>query len=126
MDRPGPGADKITYTMTNNMGEAGERAFLHLVNTQYTQQSRIDKCNDQDTQPIPKPKEPTNPRPISLLSCLGKIAEKMVLKRLKWKIGPLNPHLYAYTEGVGTIKCITLILSTVNFKPGPGKSFRTS
>ena len=34
-----PGADKITYTMINNMGEAGERAFLHLVNTQYTQQS---------------------------------------------------------------------------------------
>ena len=111
------GADKITYTMINNMGEAGERAFLLLVNTQYTQQSRIDEWNDQDTQPIPKPKDSTNPRPISLLSCLKKTAEKMVLKLLKWNIGPLNLHLYAYTEGMGTTECITNILSTVNSKP---------
>ena len=121
-----PGANKITYTMINNMGGGGERAFLHLVNTQYTQQSRIDEWNDQDTKPIPKPKDSTNPRPISLLCSLEKMMENMVLRCLKWKIGPLNPHLYAYTEGVGTIECITIILSTVNSKPGPGKSFRTS
>ena len=34
----------------------------------------------------------------------------MVLERLKHRVGPLHPHLYAYQEGVGTTECITDVL----------------
>ena len=40
----------------------------------------------------------------------------MVLERLKHRIGPLHPHLYAYQEGVGTTECITDVLSCINNK----------
>ena len=111
-----PGADQITYTMISHMGPAGEQAFLHLVNCTMSQQTRPKAWNNQDTQPIPKPKDPNNPRPISLLSCLEKVAEKMVLKRLQFKTGPLHPNLYAYREGVGTTECIMDVLSCINNK----------
>ncbi|KAK3893798.1 hypothetical protein Pcinc_002411 [Petrolisthes cinctipes] len=39
---------------------------------------------------------------ISLLSCLAKTAEKMVLARLQWHIGPSHPHIFGYTRGVST------------------------
>ena len=57
-----------------------------------------------------------NPRPIALLSVLGKTAEKMVLARAKWKVGELHTNLYAYIEGKSTTQCITDILVTVNNK----------
>ena len=112
-----PGADQITYSMIKNMGESGEKAYLLLLNTTWSQHQRPQVWNQQDTQPIPKPKEPNSYRPISLLSCLEKTAEKMVLARLQHKIGPLHPNLYAFREGTGTTECITDVLSCINNQP---------
>ena len=112
-----PGADRITYSMIFQSGPQGELAFLNLINHTWTLNVRPTKWNQADIQPIPKPKDPTNSRPISLLSCISKTAEKMVLNRLKWKVGPLNTNLFAYTEGVGTTENIVSILSTINNKP---------
>ena len=109
-----PGSDGITYSMIANMGEKGEELYLRLVNLTWVQRSRPRRWNEQDTQPIPKPKDPGNPRPISLISCLEKTAEKMVLRRMKWKVGELDPSLYAYREGLSTTQCITDILATIN------------
>ena len=100
--------------MIKNLGQQGEEAFLHLHNQSMALQLRPLTWNQADIQPIPKPKDPSNPRPISLLNCLEKTAEKMVLNRLKHKIGPLHPHLYAYTEKVGTTECIADVLSYIN------------
>ena len=111
-----PGADKITYTMIKYMGPAGETALLRIINKTHIEQTRPVTWNQQDTQPIPKPKDPQNPRPIALVSCLEKTAEKMVLNRLKYKVGPLHKHLYAYQEGIGTTECITDVLSFINGK----------
>ena len=41
----------------------------------------------------------------------------MVLERLKHRVGPLHPHLYAYQEGVGATECITDVLSCINYRP---------
>ena len=111
-----PGHDKITYTMMRNLGPSGEEILLTLINKTHMEHVRPQVWNHQDTQPIPKPKDPQNPRPIALTSCLGKTVEKMVLDRLKYKVGPLHPHLYAYREGVGTTECITDVLSCINNK----------
>ena len=109
-----PGADRITYTMISSLGQAGENMLLELVNRTHTQRNRPETWNQQDTQPIPKPKDPENPRPIALVSCIEKTAEKMALKRLQYKVGPLHPHLYAYQEGVSTTECITDVLTYID------------
>ena len=109
-----PGADKITYTMIACLGEAGEIKVLELINKTHVERSRPENWNKQDTQPIPKPKDPENPRPIALVSCIEKTAEKMVLKRLQYKTGPLDKHLYAYQEGLSTTECITDVLSYID------------
>ena len=111
-----PGADKVTYTMITCIGQAGELMVLELINRTHLQRVRPEAWNKQDTQPIPKPKDPENPRPIALVSCIEKTAEKMVLKRLQYKTGPLHKHLYAYQEGVGTTECITDVLSYIDGK----------
>ena len=111
-----PGADKITYTMISNLGEAGENTILELINKTHLERVRPETWNQQDTQPIPKPKDPENPRPIALVSCIEKTAEKMVLKRLQYKTGPLHKNLYAYQEGLSTTECITDVLSYTDGK----------
>ena len=111
-----PGADRVTYTMITCLGQAGEIMVLELINRTHLQRIRPKAWNKQDTQPIPKPKDPENPRPIALVSCIEKTAEKMVLKRLQYKAGPLHKHLYAYQEGVSTTECITDVLSYIDGK----------
>ena len=109
-----PGTDRITYTMIACLGEAGEIKVLELINITHLERTRPENWNKQDTQPIPKPKDPENPRPIALVSCVEKTAEKMVLKRLQYKTGPLDKHLYAYQEGISTTECITDVLSYID------------
>ena len=111
-----PGADKITYTILNNLGPQGDKYFIHLVTQNLKQHKRPDQWSNRDIQPIPKPNDPENPRPISLISCLAKNEEKIMLNRLKWKVGELHPNLFAYTKGRGATDCITAILSTINQK----------
>ena len=111
-----PGADSITYTMIKNMGDAGDKIFLTLTNHTYIRHTRPSSWGCADIQPIPK-KEAGSFRPISLLSCLEKTAEKMILERLKYQIGPLHPRLYAFRNGVGTTECIADVLSCINYKP---------
>ena len=102
--------------MIANMGPGAELLFLGLINKTWDERKRPMAWNDQDFQPIPKPKDPMNPRPIALLSVLGKTAEKMILARAKWKVGELHTNLYAYIEGKSTTQCTTDILATVNNK----------
>ena len=90
-----PGADGISYSMIANMGPGAEILFLGLINKMWDQRKRSVAWNDQDFQPIPKPKDPMNPIPIALLSVLGMTAEKMVLARAKWKV-ELHTNLYVY------------------------------
>ena len=109
-----PGADKITYTMISHMGIKGEEITLGLINKTHIDRVRPDSWNKQDTQPIPKINDPGNFRPIALLSCLEKTAEKMTLGRLTYKVGPLHNQLYAYREGTGTTECITDVMNCIN------------
>ncbi|KAG0720154.1 hypothetical protein GWK47_049027 [Chionoecetes opilio] len=55
-----------------------------------------------DIQPIPKHREPTKLRPISLISCTLKTDERMVLSRLQWRYGALHLTVLGYTPRVGT------------------------
>ncbi|XP_068203704.1 uncharacterized protein [Palaemon carinicauda] len=111
-----PGADGITYSMLNHLGEPTKNSYLHIINLTHDQHIRPEPWNKQDTNPIPKPKEINAYRPIALLSCTGKVAERMVLRRLQWVVGPLHDRLCAYTRGIGTQECLADVMATVNGK----------
>lgn len=84
--------------------EAGQRThneLLNIINASYDAGQLPSPWKDAIIHPIPKPKEPGKVRPISLLSCLRKTAEKMVFARLQWMVGPPHRYIYAYTQNVG-------------------------
>lgn len=109
------GADGVTYTM--HAGSSGEAAVLALVNCSWVAGRLPSARKATDIQPIPKPRNPTRPRPISLMSCTAKTAERMVLTHLQWCLGPLHPHVFGFTRGVGTADSIMALLSYENNRP---------
>lgn len=122
-----PGADIITYSMLHHARDAGHKALLQVINTSWTAQKLPLEWNKTGIQPIPKRREPEKPRPISLLCCIAKTADRMVLNRLQWKGGPMGPHIFAYTENTGTATNIVEILSIIDSYshiPGSRKSLR--
>ena len=111
------GADGVTYSMLAHAGLAGEAALLGLINCSWLSGRLPAAWKEADIQPIPKPKDPTKSRPISLMSCTAKTAERMVLNRLLWRLGSLHPHVFGFTRGVGTADSIMALLSQVNNRP---------
>lgn len=108
-----PGEDGITHTMINKAGHAGHTALLKLFNASWEEKRLPLEWKKANIIPIPKPKEPGSFRPISLLSCISKTMERMVLNRLKWACGELHPSVFAYRKGSGTSECLATFLSHV-------------
>ena len=102
--------------MVRMLGPAGDTALFRLINKSYTEQTRPTIWNKQDIQPVPKPRDPDNMRPIALSSCIEKTAEQMALTRLQFKVGPLHPRLYAYVDGVGVTERIVDFFTFVDGK----------
>lgn len=109
-----PGDDGITHSMISHAGEAGHKALLQLFNTSLEESRLPLRWKTANIVPIPKPKDPGSFRPISLLSCVSKTMEKIVLNRLQWVTGPLHPSVYAYTKGTGTAECLSTLLAKVS------------
>lgn len=86
------GADGVTYSMLAHAGTAGDAALLALLNASWMAGRLPPAWKDAD---IPKPKEPNSFRPISLLSCRGKTAERMVLSRLQGREQSKQSHNHA-------------------------------
>lgn len=96
------GEDRISYSMLFHGEEAVHAEFLRLANLFSTSGSLPTAWKCAVIAPIPKPNAPEQFRPISLLSCVGKTLERMVLARLKWALGPL--YLFAFHRGT-SISC---------------------
>ena len=62
---------------------------------------------------IPKPAQDAF-RPISLLSCVNKIIEKMVLHRINWAARPFHQNLLGFRQGVGTEDAIATVISQIS------------
>jgi len=108
-----PGADRVSYSMLSHLGNSGRTQLLGLFN-QSLREGRLPRAwLTAIIHPIPKPKEPGALRPISLLSCLGKVMERMIQSRLTWKVGRLHPSLFAYQPDTGTTDCLVTLLGTL-------------
>ncbi|XP_076044675.1 uncharacterized protein LOC143027293 [Oratosquilla oratoria] len=111
------GADGVTYSMIAHAGPAGDAALLATVNESWMARCLPPSWKEADIQPIPNPRESTKLRPISLLSCTTKTAERMVLARLQWRVRPLHPYVFGYTRSRSTVDSILMLLNQVNHRP---------
>ena len=85
-----PGPDKIHNEMLQHLGRNGKNILLKLINLSWTKSQLPRAWKNAHIVPILKkdkdPKSPESYRPISLTSCTGKVAEKMVNRRLYWSL----------------------------------------
>lgn len=96
-----------------NAGPEMQVAVLELFNQSYELGSMPPSWKLATIIPIPKGEDRLQHRPISLLSCLGKCMEHILLPRLQWAMGPLHRHLFAFRRGMGNRDCVSTILSGV-------------
>ena len=80
-----PGQDRVTYSMLSHLGAVGTGSLLELYNVSLQAGALPKSWKEAVTSPIPKPGDPGTMRPISLLSCVGKVTERLVLGRLRWQ-----------------------------------------
>ena len=80
-----PGEDTIPYEMIKHCPPEFQQIILDLINTSWSEQILPESWKEALMIPIPKPLTDSF-RPISLLSCLSKIMEKLVLERLRWAL----------------------------------------
>uniref|UniRef100_A0A1B0CBY7 Reverse transcriptase domain-containing protein n=1 Tax=Lutzomyia longipalpis TaxID=7200 RepID=A0A1B0CBY7_LUTLO len=82
------GSDQISYSLLKNLPLNERKNLLSLYNEVFSEGQLPELWKNAVVVPILKPgKDPLQPvsyRPISLLSCLGKVMEKMIAVRLTW------------------------------------------
>ncbi|KAH9380391.1 hypothetical protein HPB48_017614 [Haemaphysalis longicornis] len=81
-----PGKDAITYRLLTNMSSRAAQSLLEHINRAWESSQLPPEWTEAEVRFIPKPgKAPAieNMRPISLTSCVGKVMERMVLRRLQ-------------------------------------------
>ena len=86
--RKSPGPDRIHNEMIKNTSQKGKKALLILYNKTWVSGDVPKAWKTATITPILKKgktaDQPKNYRPISQTSCLGKVAERMVNRRLYW------------------------------------------
>lgn len=103
-----PGRDTITYKLLNNLSDKSRRELLGYANTAWRSGTLPKEWKEAEVRFIPKPgKTPhiDNLRPISLTSCVGKVIERMVLKRLQRHLDSTDQmplSMYGFREHLST------------------------
>jgi len=91
-----PGPDLLAYNTFRSLGKNARINLLNIYNASYRARKLPDSWKKTITLPIPKPGEDHTYRPITLISCISKIMEKMITNRLRWLVKP-NPNTYGFT-----------------------------
>ena len=86
--RKSPGPDKIHNEMLRHLGIPGKKVLLSFINKTWNEGTLPDSWKIATIKPILKKGKPADDlksyRPISLSSCFGKLAERMINQRLYW------------------------------------------
>ena len=115
-----PGPDTICYSMLKNLSEEDKENLLLLFNKIFKTGRFPKKWKESIVIPILKQdKDSTDPggyRPIALTSCLCKLFEKILNRRLVWILeskGILSKHLNGFRPGRGTSECIISLMNQI-------------
>ena len=107
--RKSPGPDEISNEMIRNLGTRSQQVLLAFINRTWREGKLPTGWLLAHVKPIlkkGKPAEETKSyRPISLTSCFGKLAERMVNTRLYWwleSVGILDNHQAGFRKGSRT------------------------
>lgn len=112
------GQDQLTYSMLNHLGPHGKASLLSVFNLSLSAGKLPSTWKMPTIHPIPKPKDPGSLRPISLLSCMSKTMERMVLARLQWQVGPFHPQLFTFQGQRSTTTCLITLLGCLRSRKG--------
>lgn len=114
------GEDNIHYYMLKNLSDRGIKYIRDFFNLIYLKGFFPKAWRDAIIIPILKagndPKDPNSYRPISLISCLSRLLEKIINKRLIWyleKMKLLDVNQLGFRIGKSTIDSITALVSEI-------------
>ncbi len=102
------GADNITYSMIKNSNSKLKKAILELMNKSYEQGTLPHCWLDTITCAIPK-KEKGQYRPITLLTVIDKLMQRILHERLKYLLPSPHPNIYGFTNTRSTTDAIALV-----------------
>uniref|UniRef100_A0A2M4BAB0 Putative i-11 aae n=3 Tax=Anopheles marajoara TaxID=58244 RepID=A0A2M4BAB0_9DIPT len=115
-----PGRDQIRNKLLQNLPDPGKRRLLRLFNDMLEFNIVPPEWREVKVIAILKPGKPPaehdSYRPISMLSCLRKLLEKMILFRLdNWleSKGLLSNTQFGFRKGKGTNDCLALLVSEI-------------
>ena len=115
-----PGPDEITYSMLKNLAPSGKRVLLELMNCIYKGGKFPEKWKEAFIIPILKQgKESTNAssyRPIALTSCICKLLERIINRRLVWYLeskGLIDRCQSGFRRGRSTIDSLAALATDV-------------
>uniref|UniRef100_W8BGW3 RNA-directed DNA polymerase from mobile element jockey n=1 Tax=Ceratitis capitata TaxID=7213 RepID=W8BGW3_CERCA len=105
-----PGGDRISYPIIKNLPPTVESRLIRLYNLIFDKGIYPQNWKNADIVPILKQNKPPDQtssyRPISLLSCLSKVLEKIIAKRIMWfalREKHISPNQVAFKTGQGTL-----------------------
>lgn len=116
-----PGPDEITYSMLKNLGASGKKLLLDLLNKVFDEGKLPEDWKLAYVVPILKegkdPEETNSYRPIALTSCVCKLLERILNKRLVWfleKNGLLYKGQSGFRRGRSTIDSLVTLETEVH------------
>lgn len=114
------GEDNIHYLMLKNLSSKGIKYIRDFFNLIYLKGFFPKSWRDAVIIPILKgdsdPSDPSSYRPISLISCLSRLLEKIINKRLIWyleKMKLLDINQLGFRIGKSTLDSITALVSEI-------------
>lgn len=114
------GYDDIKYPMLQHLPNRAKVFLLEIFNAMYLAGDNINHLKNIVIIPILKPgKDPNSPdsyRPISLLSCILKIFERLIRQRLEWwllsnNFLPFNQ--FGFRKGYGTVDAVLTLTTDI-------------
>ena len=102
----------IAYSMLKN----APPVYIHQLSSLYTrslQEGKLPAVWKLATI-IPIPKKNKSYRPISLLSVIGKVMEKIILHRIRWSVIPPNVRATGFKPRSGTRDAISILLHDIS------------
>ena len=111
-----PGPDEISYIMIRHLHQTSFEGILKLFNRIWSEGTLPDQWRMATVIPIKKEGknglEPTDYRPISLTSCLCKLMERMICRRLQWfleKQSIIEQKQFGFRKGHSTADPLLLL-----------------
>ena len=117
-----PGSDGVHRSMLHHTGPGARQTLLAFIDRLYKDRRLPSNWKQAEQVPIPKPDKRNAFRPISLLSCVSKTMESIVLNRaLTIARTQFSEYLYGFLPHKVTTDSLVTLATAINEHIGAGK-----